>query len=200
MVFKTFYYYDFCPLQSISCISKVVLKRNILVLIPENHTHPNDTKQKKGHPPLAHENPATCILLPHWMGPHQKKGITALILAKKNFSGLAGSYFHLGSDFQQAVLTQSRHWEPAVQLVTHTWWCISTYLYPQLTGLSVEAGLPFLLQILKNQPCPFLIYTSMSLHLTTAHTFVRQKKHVIKLRDAHTLPFLLSLLLECHAR
>lgn len=42
-----FYYYDFCPVQSISCISKVVLKRNILVLIPENHGHPDDTKQTK---------------------------------------------------------------------------------------------------------------------------------------------------------
>lgn len=39
-------------------------------------------------------------------------------------------------------------------------------------------------------------YTCMPLHPTTACTFARPKKHVIKLRDARVLPFLPSLLLE----
>lgn len=71
ILFKAFYYYAFCPLQSISCISKVALKRNILVLILENHSPPDDTKQtKKGTSTPGLWEPFN---LPHWMGPHQKK-------------------------------------------------------------------------------------------------------------------------------
>lgn len=35
----------------------------------------------------------------------------------------------------------------------------------------------------------FFFYTGKPVHLTTACTFARQKKHVIKLRDARILPF-----------
>lgn len=101
MVFKAFYYYHFCPLQSISCISKVVIKRN--VLIPENHGHPDDTKQtkKRGiHSWLTRTHQLAPCCHVGW-GHTKKTQMIALILTKKNLSGLAGSYFQLRSDFQQ---------------------------------------------------------------------------------------------------
>lgn len=161
------------------------------------------SKQKKGHPTLDYENSSNCTLLPHWMGPQQKNQMIALILAKSNLSGLAGSYFQLGYDFQQRcpdTVTTRGTSGPACN--THVMRLIYIYLHPQeLTGLSAEGEIPFSFTDFQISTMHFFFfYTGTSLHLTTTRTFARQKKHVIKLRDAHTLPFLLSLLLECHAR
>lgn len=201
MVFKAFYYYHFCPLQSISCISKVVIKRN--VLIPENHGHPDDTKQtkKRGiHSWLTRTHQLAPCCHVGW-GHTKKTQMIALILAKKNLSGLAGSYFQLRSDFQQHcpdTVTTLGTSGPASN--THVMMLIYIFTSTR-THWTLCWGWDYLFfyRFSKiNHTLFFFFYTGMSLHLTTARTFARQKKHVIKLRDAHTL--LLSLLLERHAR
>lgn len=104
MVFKAFCNYDFCPLQSISSISKVVIKKKILVFIPKTHIHLDDTKRTEQGAPTP--TPPTHGRAPQ-PAPHCHAGwvrtrnqIIALILAKNNLSGLAGSSFQLRADFQ----------------------------------------------------------------------------------------------------
>lgn len=101
MVFKVFYCYDFCPLQSISCISKVVLKRNTMVLIPKYHSHLDDIKQtKKAASTPGSWEPLNLYPAATLDGTTPKKKKNCTDLAKNNLSGLAGSCFQLGSDFQ----------------------------------------------------------------------------------------------------
>lgn len=93
------------PLAVISSISKVVIKKNILVLIPETHIHPDDTKRtEQGAPtPTPPRHGRAPQPAPHchtgWV--HTRNQITAPILAKNTLSGLAGSYFQPRSDLQQ---------------------------------------------------------------------------------------------------